>query len=85
MLGNARLRRRRRSTPLAHRTRRGRDRRVVAVDGVAVAAIAVADPIKATTAEAIRALHAEGLRIVMLTGDSRTTAEPSPRRSASTR
>jgi len=45
------------------------------VDGAAIAAIAVADPIKATTAEAIRALHAEGLRIVMLTGDSATTAE----------
>jgi len=44
------------------------------VDGAAAAAIAVADPIKATTAEAIRALHAEGLRIVMLTGDSKSTA-----------
>jgi Cu+-exporting ATPase len=39
-----------------------------------VAAIAVADPIKPTTAEAIRALHAEGLRLVMLTGDSKATA-----------
>jgi Cu+-exporting ATPase len=37
--------------------------------------IAVADPIKATTAEALTALHAEGLKIVMLTGDSRATAE----------
>ena len=37
--------------------------------------VGVADPIKASTPEAIRALHAEGLRIVMLTGDSRTTAE----------
>ncbi|MEO6771886.1 MAG: heavy metal translocating P-type ATPase [Kofleriaceae bacterium] len=46
----------------------------LAVDGVAIAAIGVADPIKATTAEAIRALHAEGLRLVMLTGDSKTTA-----------
>jgi Cu+-exporting ATPase len=46
----------------------------VAVDGVAVAAISVADPIKPTTAEAIRALHTEGLRVVMLTGDSTTTA-----------
>jgi P-type Cu+ transporter len=35
----------------------------------------VADPIKETTPEAIRQLHAEGIRIVMLSGDSRTTAE----------
>ena len=35
----------------------------------------MADPIKATTSEAIRQLHDEGLRIVMLTGDNRTTAE----------
>jgi len=35
----------------------------------------VADPIKESTAEAIRLLHEEGLRIVMLTGDSRATAE----------
>jgi P-type Cu+ transporter len=39
-----------------------------------LAILAVEDPIKATTAEAIRALHAERLRIVMLTGDNRTTA-----------
>ena len=47
----------------------------VAVDGAAAGLLGVADPIKATTPEAIRALHAEGLRIVMLTGDSRATAE----------
>ena len=35
----------------------------------------MADPIKESTAEAIEALHAEGLRIAMLTGDSRTTAQ----------
>jgi Cu+-exporting ATPase len=46
----------------------------VAVDGALAGAIAVADPIKPSTAEAIRALHAEGLRIVMLTGDMETTA-----------
>ncbi|MCM2317569.1 MAG: cadmium-translocating P-type ATPase [Thermoanaerobaculia bacterium] len=46
----------------------------VAVDGKAVGLVGVADPVKETTAEAIRLLHAEGLRIVMLTGDSRTTA-----------
>jgi len=47
----------------------------VAVDGKFAGRLSVADPIKATSAEAIRQLHAEGMRIVMLTGDSRTTAE----------
>ncbi|HEY8375092.1 MAG TPA: heavy metal translocating P-type ATPase [Nannocystis sp.] len=47
----------------------------VAVDGRAAGVVSVADPIKDTTPEAIAALHAEGLRVVMLTGDSRTTAE----------
>ena len=47
----------------------------VAIDGAAAGLIGVADPVKATTGEAIRALHAEGLRIVMLTGDSRVTAD----------
>ena len=47
----------------------------VAIDNEAAGLIGVADPIKATTAEAIRQLHEEGLRIVMLTGDNRTTAE----------
>jgi Cu+-exporting ATPase len=46
----------------------------VLVDGVVVGLLGVADPIKATTPEAIRKLHADGIRIVMLTGDSRTTA-----------
>jgi Cu+-exporting ATPase len=40
-----------------------------------VGILGVADPVKATTAEAIEALHREGLRIVMLTGDSATTAK----------
>jgi len=48
---------------------------LVAVDGEFAGRLSVADPIKATTAEAIRQLRAEGIRIVMLTGDSRTTAE----------
>jgi Cu+-exporting ATPase len=47
----------------------------VAIDGRAAGLLAIADPIKITTAEAIRALHAEGLHVVMLTGDNRTTAE----------
>ena len=45
------------------------------VDGVLAGLIGVADPIKPTTADAVRQLHEEGLRLVMLTGDSRTTAE----------
>jgi Cu+-exporting ATPase len=47
----------------------------VVIDGKPAGLIGVADPIKATTPEALAALRAEGLRIVMLTGDNRTTAE----------
>jgi Cu+-exporting ATPase len=47
----------------------------VAVDGKAVGLISVGDPIKESTPEAIKQLHDEGLRIVMLTGDSHTTAQ----------
>jgi Cu+-exporting ATPase len=47
----------------------------VAVDGQPAGLIGVADPIKTTTPEAIRQLHRENIRIVMLTGDSRTTAQ----------
>jgi len=47
----------------------------VAVDGAPAGLVGVADPIKESTPEAIRALHREGIRVVMLTGDSRTTAE----------
>jgi Cu+-exporting ATPase len=47
----------------------------VAVDGQAAGIVGVADPIKASTLEAIQTLHAEGIRIVMLTGDSETTAQ----------
>jgi Cu+-exporting ATPase len=46
----------------------------VIVDGQAVGLISVGDPIKESTPEAIKQLHAEGIRIVMLTGDSQTTA-----------
>jgi Cu+-exporting ATPase len=46
----------------------------VVVDGTVAGLIGVADPVKETTHEAIKALHAEGLRIVMLTGDNGTTA-----------
>ena len=47
----------------------------VVVDGVAAGILGIADPIKATSAEAIRLLKAAGLRLVMMTGDNRTTAE----------
>jgi Cu+-exporting ATPase len=47
----------------------------VAVDGAAAGWVAVRDPIKDTTAEALAQLRAEGLRLVMITGDAKTTAE----------
>ncbi|WP_293676623.1 heavy metal translocating P-type ATPase [uncultured Phenylobacterium sp.] len=50
------------------------------VDGAAAAVIAIADPIKPTTPDAVRALKADGVRLVMLTGDNRTTAEAVARR-----
>jgi len=52
----------------------------LAVDGRPAGLIGVADPIKASTPEAIARLHDEGLRLVMLTGDNRTTAEAVARR-----
>jgi P-type Cu+ transporter len=47
----------------------------IAIDGKAAGVIAVADPIKSTTPGAIAALKAEGIRVVMLTGDNATTAK----------
>jgi P-type Cu+ transporter len=52
----------------------GKTAMFVAVDGQAAGIVAVADPVKATTAEAIRALHETGLRIIMATGDNELTA-----------
>ena len=52
----------------------------VAVDGNPSGLIGVADPIKESTLEAVQALHAAGLKLVMLTGDSRATAEVVARR-----
>src|SRR5690606_22061893 len=46
-----------------------------AIDGRLAAMIAVADPIKETTAAAIRALHDLGLKVAMITGDNRRTGE----------
>jgi Cu+-exporting ATPase len=51
-----------------------------ALDGKACGVIAIADPIKATTPEAVRALRDAGVRVVMLTGDNRRTAEAVARR-----
>jgi Cu+-exporting ATPase len=48
---------------------------LAAVDGRPAGLLGVADPIKPTALEAIAALHAEGVRLVMLTGDNRTTAD----------
>jgi Cu+-exporting ATPase len=47
----------------------------VSVDGRAAGILAIADPVKATTPDALAKLRAENIRIVMLTGDNRTTAE----------
>ena len=52
----------------------GRTAVFVAIDGRPAGILTVADPIKATTAEAIHELHALGLKLVMLTGDNRRTA-----------
>ena len=53
----------------------GKTAMFVAIDGQPAGILAVADPIKSTTAEAIKELHALGLEIVMLTGDNRRTAD----------
>ncbi|MFI5012273.1 MAG: heavy metal translocating P-type ATPase [Hyphomicrobiales bacterium] len=52
----------------------------LAVDGKASGVIAIADPVKATTPRALEALTDEGVRVVMLTGDNRTTAQAVARR-----
>jgi len=48
---------------------------LLAIDGKAAGLIGVADPIKTTSADAIKDLHAEGVEVVMLTGDNKTTAQ----------
>jgi Cu+-exporting ATPase len=48
---------------------------LLAIDGKAAGLIGVADPVKASTPDAIRALHEEGVQVIMLTGDNRITAE----------
>ncbi len=48
---------------------------LLAIDGKAAGLIGVADPVKTTSADAIKDLHAEGVEVVMLTGDNKTTAQ----------
>ena len=55
--------------------RQGETVMFVSIDGKMAGLLGVADPIKETTPEAISLLHGDGMRIVMVTGDSRTTAE----------
>lgn len=66
------------STPRTGRDHWRRDAKTVvffAVDGVAAGIVAVADPLKETTPEAVKAFKAAGVNVVMLTGDSRETVE----------
>ena len=55
--------------------RQGQTVMFVAIDAIAAGLVGVADPIKTTTGEAIRALHDDGVKVVMLTGDNRATAD----------
>jgi len=48
---------------------------LVGVDGQAVGVLAIADPVRSTTPDALRALRADGIEVVMLTGDNRVTAQ----------
>jgi P-type Cu+ transporter len=68
------------STRAEEQRREGQTVMFVVVDGKVAGILGVADPIKETTPEAIRQLHEQRIRIVMLTGDSRTTAEAVARR-----
>jgi len=67
------------TAPISTRTEalqaEGKTAMFVAVDARLAGIVAVADPVKATTAEAIKALHGSGLRIVMATGDNERTAK----------
>jgi Cu+-exporting ATPase len=80
-VGNARLMEDIRASIASHsdaaedQRRQGQTVMFVAVDGKLAGLLGVADPIKESTAEALRLLREEGIEIVMLTGDSRATAE----------
>ncbi len=53
---------------------------LLAIDGRPAGLLGVADPVKASTPDAVAALHREGVRVIMLTGDSRATAQAVARR-----
>ena len=63
------------STHEADLAARGRTALFAAIDGKVAAVIAVADPVKPASAAALAALHAQGLKVAMITGDKRETAE----------
>jgi len=56
-------------------SKQGQTVMIIAIDGKAAGLLGVADPIKKTTLKALAEFHKEGIKVVMLTGDSRTTAE----------
>ncbi|WP_127145851.1 heavy metal translocating P-type ATPase [Pelagibacterium montanilacus] len=68
------------ATTAAHLAQDGKSPLYAAIDGRLTAIIAVADPIKQTTPDAIKALHDLGLKVAMITGDNRHTAEAIARR-----
>src|SRR5260370_38834345 len=51
----------------------------MAIDGRLAGILAIADPVKSSTPEALKALAAEKIRVIMLTGDNRTTAQAGTR------
>ncbi|WP_150120252.1 HAD family hydrolase, partial [Sulfitobacter sp. HI0021] len=67
------------TSPLEDRERalaeKGRTALYAAVDGTLAAVIAVADPVKSSSAEVIAALHDRGIKVAMITGDKKATAD----------
>ena len=61
--------------PRGHLRAEGQTVMYLTIDGQAAGLLGVADPIKASTPEALKVLHEEGVQVVMLTGDNRTTAK----------
>ncbi len=61
--------------PVEKLRKQGQTVMIIAIDGQAAGLLGVTDPIKKTTAKALAELQQQGIRVVMLTGDSRTTAE----------
>ena len=63
----------------------GKTAMFIAVDGALAGIVAVADPIKESTAQAIKELHAQGIRVIMATGDNERTAQAVAQKRVSTR